>query len=144
LPDDEEVASTDSGPGPLDRGSAAVRGHEFNAEERTGQHRLVAAAMITTAAVIGIRQAWYKQVEGFVYDKTHANPKSFGVTQSKDEFQAALKWLVGIGGTWVILSLMVDLGDTGELAVALALVIMGSVVLEYGPDVFTELGISTK
>jgi len=53
------------------------------------------------------------------------------------------KWLLGIGGTWIILTLMVDLGDTADLAVALALVIMGSVVLTYGPDVFKSLGIST-
>jgi hypothetical protein len=54
-----------------------------------------------------------------------------------------LKWLLGIGGTWIILTLMVDLGDTSDLAVALALVIMGSVILQYGPDVFKNLGIST-
>jgi hypothetical protein len=53
------------------------------------------------------------------------------------------KWLLGIGGTWIILTLMVDLGDTADLAVALALVIMGSVLLTYGADVFTALGIST-
>ena len=53
------------------------------------------------------------------------------------------KWLLGLGGTWVILTLMVDLGDTADLAVALALVIMGSVILQYGPKVFTNLGIST-
>jgi hypothetical protein len=54
-----------------------------------------------------------------------------------------LKWLLGIGGVWIVLTLMVDLGDTADLATALALVIMGSVVLEKGPDVFTSLGIST-
>lgn len=56
---------------------------------------------------------------------------------------AETKWLLGIGGMWVILTLMVDLGDTADLAVAIALVTMGSVVLTYGPDVFTSLGIST-
>jgi hypothetical protein len=62
---------------------------------------------------------------------------------SDDEKAVALRWLMGLSGTWIILTLMVDLGDTSDLAVALALVIMGSVLLEYGPDVFKSLGIST-
>ena len=63
---------------------------------------------------------------------------------SPDEKAKAIRWLIGLGGTWIILTLMVDLGDTAELAVALALVISGSVVLTYGPDVFKSLGISTQ
>ncbi len=60
-----------------------------------------------------------------------------------DEKALALRWLLGLGGTWIILTLMVDLGDTSDLAVALGLVIMWSVLLQYGPDVFKSLGIST-
>lgn len=63
---------------------------------------------------------------------------------SPDEKAKALRWAIGLGGTWIILSLMVDLGDTAELGVAFALVIMGSVLLTYGPDVFKELGFSTS
>jgi hypothetical protein len=62
---------------------------------------------------------------------------------SKDEKAKALRFLLGIGGTWIILTLMVDLGDTSDLAVALALVMFGSVALTYGPDVFKSIGIST-
>lgn len=51
------------------------------------------------------------------------------------------KWLLGIAGTWIILTIMVDLGDTADLAVALALVIMGSVVLSYGDKAFINLGL---
>lgn len=51
------------------------------------------------------------------------------------------KWFLGLGGTWIILTLMVDLGDTSDLAVALALVIMSSVVLTYGADAFKNLGL---
>jgi hypothetical protein len=64
-------------------------------------------------------------------------------TQVGSTISTESKWLLGIAGTWIILTLMVDLGDTADLAVALALVIMGSVVLTYGGDVFTSLGIST-
>lgn len=60
---------------------------------------------------------------------------------SSDEKAVALRWMLGLGGTWIILTLMVDLGDTSDLAVALALVIMGSVVLTYGDKVFIELGL---
>lgn len=62
---------------------------------------------------------------------------------SKEEKDIALRWLLGLSGTWIILSLMVDLGDTAEFAVALAMVITGSVVLQYGPDVFKSLNINT-
>jgi hypothetical protein len=62
---------------------------------------------------------------------------------SGSSLSGEMKWLLGIGGTWIILTLMVDLGDTADLAVALALVIMGSVLLTYGADVFKSLGIST-
>lgn len=55
----------------------------------------------------------------------------------------ALKWLLGVAGTWVILTLLVDLGETSDLAVALALVLAGSVVLTYGPEMFQALGIQT-
>lgn len=51
------------------------------------------------------------------------------------------KWFLGMAGTWIILTLMVDLGDTSDLAVALALVIMSSVVLTYGADAFKNLGL---
>lgn len=52
-----------------------------------------------------------------------------------------MRWFLGLGGTWIILTLMVDLGDTSDLAVALALVIMSSVVLTYGVDAFKNLGL---
>jgi hypothetical protein len=59
---------------------------------------------------------------------------------SPDEKVLAMRWLVGIGGTWIILTVMVDLGITAELAVAFALVIMGSVLFAYGPGVFSSIG----
>jgi hypothetical protein len=62
---------------------------------------------------------------------------------SSDEKTKAMKWLLGLGGTWIILTLMVDLGETSDLAVALGLVIAGSVVLQYGPNVFQSLGVNT-
>lgn len=72
-----------------------------------------------------------------------ANPSNPPATTAAKQ-PDMLKWLVAIGATWIILSLMVDLGDTADLAVALALVIMGSVLLQEGPNVFTQLGISTS
>ena len=62
---------------------------------------------------------------------------------SPDEKTKAMRWLLGLGGTWIILTLMVDLGEPSDFAVALALVIAGSVVLQYGPEVWKSLGIST-
>jgi hypothetical protein len=71
-----------------------------------------------------------------------ANPTP-DILSSGADTQKILKWLLGIGGMWIILTLMVDLEDTADLAVAIALVVMGSVLLQYGPNVFTNLGIST-
>jgi hypothetical protein len=68
------------------------------------------------------------------------NPRTFFT--SPDEKDLALRWLLGITGTWIILTLMVDLGEPAELAVAFAIVIMGSVLLGYGPKVFDSLGLS--
>src|SRR5579864_6659308 len=62
---------------------------------------------------------------------------------SSDEKAIALRWLVGIVFVWIVLSFMVDLGETADLAVAFALVITGSVVFAYSPGVFASLGIST-
>jgi hypothetical protein len=49
-------------------------------------------------------------------------------------------WALGIAGTWVVLTMMVDIGDTRDLAVALAIVIMGSVLLAEGPTALKNLG----
>lgn len=70
----------------------------------------------------------------------NASTNSAGQPNAKPN---VLKWLVGIGGLWIILTLMVDLEDTADLAVAIAIVVMGSVLLQDGPNVFKELGIST-
>jgi hypothetical protein len=63
---------------------------------------------------------------------------------SPDEKTLALRWLLGITGTWIILTLMVDLGEPAELAVAFAIVIMGSVILGYLPKVFESVGINIQ
>ena len=70
--------------------------------------------------------------------------KTTSFWSSPDEKAIALRWMLGLGGTWIILTLMVDLGDTSDLAVALALVIMGSMLLAYGDKVFIELGLVPK
>lgn len=62
---------------------------------------------------------------------------------SPEEKTKVLRWLLGLGGTWIILTLLVDLGEPSDFAVALAIVLMGSVVLQYGGNVFQSLGIST-
>lgn len=62
----------------------------------------------------------------------------------EDERTKALKWAGAIFGVWLVLTVMADLGDTADLAVAIALVIMGSVILQYGPDVMKELNINTQ
>jgi hypothetical protein len=62
---------------------------------------------------------------------------------SPDEKAKALRFLLGLTAMWIILSLMVDLGDTSDLAVAIALVTMSSVLLVYGPTVFSAMGFST-
>jgi hypothetical protein len=119
--------------------------HEFNNAERTSAHRLVATGMLVTGLVIAINQNWWKHAEGWTYSKTHSNqlPDSPTAVDAK-EVAAITKWLIGLGGTWVILTLMVDLGDTADLAVAIALVLMGSVVLTEGPTAISNLGISTS
>jgi hypothetical protein len=57
----------------------AAASHEFNAEDRTNAHRLVATAMIITFVVVAISQNWWKHLRDFVSTKTHgtatkANP----------------------------------------------------------------------
>jgi hypothetical protein len=66
-----------------------------------------------------------------------------GFFNNPDEKAVALRWLVGITGTWIILTAMVDLGETADLGVAFAMVIMASVLMAYGPAVFQNLGITT-
>ncbi len=51
-----------------------------------------------------------------------------------------LKWSLGLGGTWLVLTILVDVGDTQEVAVAFALVLMGSVLLQMGPQALKNLG----
>lgn len=53
------------------------------------------------------------------------------------------RWALGLGGTWVVLSFMVDLG-WGEVASALALVIASGVLLDQGPRALENLGFLTK
>jgi hypothetical protein len=64
-----------------------------------------------------------------------------GFWDNPDEKAVAQRWLLGVAGTWIILTLMVDLGDTADLAIAFAIVIMGSVLVAYGPAVFQNLGV---
>lgn len=61
-----------------------------------------------------------------------------------DERAKALRWAAGLFGVWLVLTVMADLGETADLAVAIALVVMGSVLLQYGPDVLKELGVNTQ
>lgn len=50
------------------------------------------------------------------------------------------KWILGMGGTWIVLTIAVDLGDTAEVAVAFSVVLMGTVLLTYGPTALRNLG----
>lgn len=112
---------------------------------RTARQKAAIAAP-EDASTEGVVSAAGTTDQGFNADPGNVEA-SFGGTNPKGKPAPQpniAKWLLGIGGTWIVLTLMVDLGDTADLAVALAIVIMGSVVLDKGPDVFTSLGISTK
>lgn len=50
------------------RGSVA---HAFDAPDRTGQHRVVATAMLVTFTVIFISRGWWKNIRDWVTEKTH-------------------------------------------------------------------------
>jgi hypothetical protein len=63
---------------------------------------------------------------------------------SQTEEDIAIKWFLGLIGMWIVLTLMVDMGWPTEVAVAIAVVTATSVVLNYGPDVFKNLGINTN
>lgn len=55
--------------------------------------------------------------------------------------QSATVWLIGLGGTWVILTLLAEFDDTRVLAVALAVVLLGSVLATHGPQALQNLGV---
>lgn len=50
-------------------GKAASR--EFNNENRTNAHRLVATGMLVTFVVVAIKQDWWKHLRDFIAAKTH-------------------------------------------------------------------------
>lgn len=54
---------------------------------------------------------------------------------------SATVWLIGIGGTWLVLTFLAEFDDTRELAVALAVVMVGSVLYVHGQQAFQNLGV---
>lgn len=57
--------------------------------------------------------------------------------------QNATLWLVGLGGVWIILTLMAEFDDTREVAVALAVLILGTALLVHGVPALQNLGVAT-
>jgi hypothetical protein len=53
------------------------------------------------------------------------------------------RWALGLGATWLVLTLLVDLGPTRELGVAFAFLVTGSVIIIHGPDALKNLGFLT-
>lgn len=51
-----------------------------------------------------------------------------------DDVTKLITWAIGLGGTWVVLTALVDLGpDTGQVAVALAFLVAMSATFAYLP-----------
>jgi hypothetical protein len=100
---------------------------------------LVATAIVVSFATVALSQDWWLQLRYYVESRTSKTPPAKPTsTVSTDE---VIKWLIGIGGTWVILTLLVDLGDTAEIGEAFALVLMGTVLMVHGPQALTNLGV---
>jgi hypothetical protein len=78
LPDDSEETSTESGGiGPaLKSGAGSAAGHEFQSEDLTGKHRVVATAMLITFLTVFISQNWWKKMQDFITQKTHGTTKT--------------------------------------------------------------------
>jgi len=55
-----------------------------------------------------------------------------------------VRWAVGLLGTWIALTILVDLGDTAELGAGLAVLIATSSVLVYGVPALAQLGFITS
>lgn len=53
---------------------------------------------------------------------------------------SAITWLIGLAGTWVILTALAEFDDTRELAVAFAVLILLTVLMLHGPDALKNLG----
>ena len=64
-------------------------------------------------------------------------------TPSTSDGQKVIRWILAIGGVWVVLTFLVDLEDTADVASAFAVVLMGSVLLHFGPDALKNLGFLT-
>lgn len=69
--EEETPAATTSGADKYVSGLASASKHEFNAEQRTSSHRLVATAMIITFLTVAISQNWWKHLRDFIATKTH-------------------------------------------------------------------------
>jgi hypothetical protein len=102
----------------------------------------VATAVVVSFATTAISQEWLLQVRDYIQQRTAGTqPQKHGNSPPPG---TVVKWLLGIGGTWVVLTLMVDLGDTAELGVAFALVLMGTVLMIHGPQALANLGFITQ
>jgi hypothetical protein len=55
-------------PGQAARGAAK---HEFDANDRTNAHRLVATGMLITFLVVAIKQDWWTHLRDWITVKTH-------------------------------------------------------------------------
>jgi hypothetical protein len=70
--ENEEVnGNTEESKTGLDSIVGGAAKHEFDPEERTNSHRLVATAMIVTFLVVAISQDWWKHLRDFIATKTH-------------------------------------------------------------------------
>lgn len=106
-------------------------------------HTLVATAMIATALTVAIAQDWWLEVRYYIESRTSKTPPAKPTNANIPDSSAVIKWLVGIGGTWIVLTFLVDLGDTAELAEALAFAVVASVLMTQGPQALTNLGFLT-
>lgn len=57
------------------------------------------------------------------------------------DLQSATVWLIGLGGSWVLLTLLAEFDDTRSIAVALAVTLLLSVLMLHGPQAFKNLGV---
>lgn len=104
-------------------------------------HMLVATALVVSFAVTAVSQDWWLELQYYIQSRVAATPPAKPTNPNITDAGTIIKWMIGMGGSWIIFSLLVDLGDTAELGEALALLLMGTVLMVHGPQALTNLGL---
>lgn len=104
-------------------------------------HMLVATALVATFVTIAVAQDWWLELRYYIESRASKNPPSTKPNNPNVPDTAhVIKWLLGMSALWIGLTFLVDLGETEELAEAIALVTMASVLMAYGPQALANLG----